>query len=409
MNILWVSHFLLFPEAGFGALQRSRNLLIELAQRHRVFLLSYYRNTDLTNLSDLEIARRDLERYCSQVELLYLPFDRTHKLRTGITAFFSGLPHSVALYRTKELMRRAVELVDTHQIDILHVDTLGLVDEVLGQLPVPVKTLTHHNVESQMMLRRAEKEPSLLKRSAFFLEAVKLRKYEQRACPSYDLNLMVSDLDESILRGHVPELQSTVIPNGVDCEYFSFSDRETATPSIIFTGGLDWYPNADAIRYFCTEVWPELKRRVPDITFDIIGRNASRDLKSFVTGLPGIRMHGYVPDVRPYIKQSKIFICPIRDGGGTRLKILDALAQGIPVIGTDIACEGLGVKHGEHVLYANTPKEFLTMIERLLSNDVLCQHLSVTGRRFIEQHYSFKAIGGMLSDTYERMFVKKKG
>lgn len=409
MNVLWASHFLLYPESGFGALQRSRNLLAELAKRHRVTLLSYYRDVDLQATPDVEEARRDLERMCDSVELAYLPFSQAQKIRSGIKSVFSGRPHSVALYRTEYLMRRAQMLVRTRAIDVVHVDTIGLMDDIVGALPVPVKSLTHHNVESHMMFRRAEKEPARFKRWAYSHEANKLRRYEQEVCTLYDLNLMVSELDESLLRQHVPQLRSAVIPNGVDCRYFAFAERATGARSLIFTGGLDWYPNADAIRFIGTEVWPKLRRRLPGAIFDIIGRNAPNDIKEMVHSSPGMRLHGYVPDVRPYIRDARIFLCPIRDGGGTRLKILDALAQGIPVVATQLACEGLGVKHGEQVLYAETPQDYVTMIDRLLSDDTLCHHLSVAGRRFVEQRYSFDAIGSRLSDTYQRMLEERKG
>ncbi len=409
MNILWVSHFLLFPETGFGALQRSRNLLIELAKRHRVTLLSYYRDVDLQAIPDIETARRDLEHVCEHVELLYLPFSIAHKVRTGIESMLSGRPHSVELYRTTQLMRRVEELVRTRRIDVLHVDTLGLLDDVIRTLPVPVKALTHHNVESQMMFRRAQNELVLFKRWAYFYEATRLRRYEQRVCPLYDLNLMVSELDAVILRKNVPQLRSAVVPNGVNCQFFSFAERPSASRALIFTGGLDWYPNADAIRFICAKVWSELRTRHPDATFDIIGRNPPSDIQHLVQSCPGVRLLGYVPDVRPYIRGARIFLCPIHDGGGTRLKILDALAQGVPIVGTQIACEGLGMKHGEHVLYAETPQECVTMIDRLLSDEALCRHLSVTGRRFVEQHYSFDVIGKHLSDTYQRMLEERKG
>jgi len=409
MNVLWVSHFLLFPESGFGALQRSRNLLIELAKRHQVTLLSYYRDVDLQATRDVEVARLDLERVCNHVELIHLPFSQVQKIKTGIQSVLFGRPHSVTLYRTTQLMQRADELVRTRGIDVVHVDTLGLMDDVIEKLPVRLKALTHHNVESHMMGRRAEKEPDPIKRWAYAHETAKLRRYEQRVCPQYDLNVMVSELDEMSLRRHIPHVQSVVIPNGVDCCYFAFAERTLESKSLIFTGGLDWYPNADAVRFMCLEIWPALRQRFPNLTLDIIGRNASNDLTRLVQTTPGVRLHGYVPDVRPYVRRAHMFVCPIRDGGGTRLKILDAMAQGIPIVATTIACEGLGMKHGEHVLYANTAQEYVMMIDRLLSDPALCSQLSLSGRRFVEEHYSFAKVGDKLSEIYQQALRAKKG
>ena len=326
----------------------------------------------------------------------------------AIKSLFSKLPYSICLYRSKDIEDEITNIINHNNIDIIHVDTIGLIDNILDRInSKTVKVLNHHNIESDMMLRRAQKEESYFKKSFLVLEARNLQKYEYSFCPKYDLNIVVSDLDNKRLLDINKNIRTATIENGVDCKYFEHYYRGTNNRGLIFAGSLDWYPNDDAMFYFCREVWPILKNRYRDLSLTIIGKNPSGRLCSVVAKEQNIFLKGYVPDVRPYIKQAKIFICPIRDGGGTRLKILDALAQGIPVVSTNVGCEGLNLKDGEHILIANTPAEFFKQITLLLSNDELCNQLSWNGRYYVEEHYSFSAIGNKLSNLYEQLKSEK--
>ncbi len=409
MRILWVSHFLLYPEAGLGALQRSRSLLLELCRRHEVHLVSSYRGIDTQFISDVRVARQDLRQYCQTVELVPHGLGWWKKCVAGGKALVARTPLSVSFHSSRALAARVLHLTRNYQIDLVHADTLGLIDAILDMIPAAVKVLNHHNLESHMMFKRAEREDHWLKKLLLFTEASRLRTYENHVCPRYDMNLVVSDLDQDRLRHQCPEARTFVIENSVDCRYYAYAPRDGADQRLIFAGALDWYPNADAMRYFCKDVWPRLKQRRSTLVMDVVGRNPPEDLRILIAAQKDIRLHGYVPDVRPYVQRAMVFVCPIRDGGGTRLKLLDALAQGIPVVATDIACEGLNLKPEEQVLLANTPDEFIRQIDRLLSDESLCQRLSVNGRHYVERAYSAASIGEKLSTLYERLVTEKKG
>ncbi len=408
MRILWVSHFLLYPENGFGALQRSRNLLLELCRRHEVHLVSLYRRVDTRFISDIGVAQQDLQQYCRTVELIPYGSSCWKKCMAGGKAFIASTPLSVSLYSSRALVARVLQLTRDYQIDLVHSDTLGLIDTILDRFPAAVKVLNHHNLESHMMFRRAETEHYRSKKFLFFKEASRLQTYENQVCRRYDMNLVVSDLDQDRLRHQNPEVRTSVIENSVDCRYYAYAPRDGAGQSLVFAGALDWYPNADAMRYFCQELWPSLKQRHSTLVMDVIGRNPPEDLRVLIAAQKDIRLHGYVSDVRPYVRRARVFVCPIRDGGGTRLKLLDALAQGIPVVATDIACEGLNLKHEEQVLLANTPDEFIRQIDRLLSDESLCHDLSVNGRKYVECTYSAVSVGEKLSTLYEHLVAEKR-
>jgi len=408
MKILWISHFLLYPEVGYGALQRSRNLLLELCKRHEVYLLSYYRAVDMQNISDINVAKLDLEQYCKKVILIkYSPDKYTYsKYIFMIKSIFSNIPYSIFLYRSKYLLRKTIDIVKTYHIDIVHADTMGLIEKSLDKIDA-VKVLNHHNIESDMMFRRARKEKNIIKKLLFYKEAYQLTKYENKYCPVYDFNIMVSDTDNEKLKKRNRQIKTHVITNGVDCEYFKHHFRNANSKGLIFTGQLDWYPNLDAVLFFCKEVWPILKTRFDGLTFTIIGKNPPVELVSYIKTEQNIILKGFVPDIRGYIREAKVFICPIRDGGGTRLKILDALAQGIPTVSTSIGCEGIGLYNGNEILIANNKEDFVREICLLLSDISLCEKLSRNGRNLIEKKYSFHSLGKEINDLYIKINKRK--
>ena len=401
MKILWVSHFLLYPETGYGALQRSRNLLLELSRRHEVFLVSYYRARDLEVGIDIESARKNLETFCREVILLPYPFDTfpANRYLALLKSLLLHLPYSTEMYCPKSLSETVVSAVKKFNIDVVHTDTIGLIESVLDRLPCR-KTLNHHNIESDMMFRRSEKESNVFKKVFFLFEARKLRSYEGKYCPRYDLNLLVSELDEERLLKIAKDIKTSVIENGFDCNYFPYTYRINRSQELLFVGSLDWYPNGDAMIFFCERIWPHLKRTYPDLKLTVIGKNPPDRLHMLVENEKDIDLKGFVKDVRPFVEKARVFICPIRDGGGTRLKLLDAFAQGIPVVSTKIGAEGLDAEDGKHILIADTEEAFIKQIERTLFDDDLCMQLSLNGRRFVEERYSYQAIGEKLSHLY---------
>jgi glycosyltransferase involved in cell wall biosynthesis len=401
MKILWISHFLLYPKTGYGALQRSRNLLVELSRRHDIFYLSYCRKVDLSSAWTIDQARIDLEAYCRKVVFVDYEPDRVPRYRLVLSSLLSGLPYSVRLYRSDALVQRAKEIIREHRIDLVHADTLGLAEPLL-EMEGPQMALTHHNVESQMMFRRAEKAPPL-QRLFFALEARRLKAYEQHYCGRYDLNLVVSETDRDRLQALLPGVSATVIENSADCHYYEHHLRSPESRGLLFIGPLHWYPNADALLYFCDHVWPHLVAAMPDLTLTVIGKEPPERLLQMAGRYKGIRLEGYVPDVRPFARKARAFICPIRDGGGTRLKILDAMSQGIPMVSTSIGCEGLRVTDNEHLLLADTPETFVRQTLRLLTDLELCNRLSQNARRWVEEHCSAEAVGARLSQSYERL------
>jgi glycosyltransferase involved in cell wall biosynthesis len=291
---------------------------------------------------------------------------------------------------------------EDYEIDLIHFDTISLAYYLPGFSGIP-KVLDHHNIESHMMLRRAEQESNFLKRFYFNLEGNKLLRYERRVCCEFDLHITCSSLDSSRLADIDSSLTIREVPNGVDIDYFYPQSGKEIDGHLVFAGGLGWYPNADAMRYFAVEIWPILKKRVPDIVMNVVGKNPSVLLTRLGEEDSNFRVHGFVDDVREYIASASVYVCPIRDGGGTKLKLLDAFAMGMATVAHPAACEGLEVTEGKNILLASTAEEFSAKIDVLIRDKELRKTLGLNARKLVVEKYSFKTIGQHLSDLYSQM------
>jgi glycosyltransferase involved in cell wall biosynthesis len=260
-----------------------------------------------------------------------------------------------------------------------------------------------------MMRRRAEKEPSRWKRLYFRREGEKLERLEREACPEVAMNLVVSGLDQTRLSEVVGQARIRVVDNGVDVRYFEPGESGGARDGgLVFAGGMNWYPNREAIHFFLREIWPALVADRPDRRVTIVGQDPPAELVA-ATRDPRVTAPGYVPDVRPYLEAASIYICPIRDGGGTRLKILDALAMAKPLVATRLAVEGLDLEEEVHYLRAEAPADFVRQIRRLEGDGALRTRLARAGRELVERRYAWDVIGEKLDHAYQEAIASVRG
>jgi glycosyltransferase involved in cell wall biosynthesis len=296
-------------------------------------------------------------------------------------------------------MRRLVR-EQARECDVVHLDSISLADYLddVGGRPT---LMTHHGAESYMIRRRISKEPSPIRKAFFLLEWLTLRRAERAACPRVGVNVVMSDLDRQIMQSIAPA-DYQVVENGVDVSLFA-PLPVVGGRSLIFAGRLDQYSNRDAILHFMDAAWPLLTARYPDARITIIGSNPPERLRQLATSDPRVTVTGFVPDVRPYFAEATAALCPIRDGGGTRIKVLDALAQGKPLIATTIGCEGLEVTPERDVLIGDTPDAFARQIGRVFDDEALRTQLSQQGRATVERIYSWDILGAKLASLYDRL------
>lgn len=398
MKLLWLTHAIPYPpKAGF--LSRTYNLLREVARHHEVDLISFIQEpwirTHFPTLEEgIEESKRALGSFCHKVT--FLPIDRVRvrwgKHRTALNALLSGKTYTATWLVSASAGRTIADQMGSNRYDLIHFDTIGLAPyrELIGDVPV---ILTHHNIESHMMMRRADNATNSAARAYFRLEARRLEALERLVAPAYATHLTCSELDTERLRRIAGGATVVTIPNGVDCDFFSAENASTRANSAVFVGTMNWYPNIDAMQFFLREIWPPLRIRVPNATMDIAGSNPPEDLIRLARSLPGVTVHGYLPDVRPLIDSAAVFVCPIRDGGGTKLKILDAFAMQKCVVAHPIACEGIDVTAGRDVVLARTPEEFASQISRLFHNERERVGIGTAARQLVEKNYSFRQVG----------------
>lgn len=377
-----------------GRALRTYNLIKHAAAEHEVHLLSFVQTPE--EVQGIEHMRT----VCASVQALPLYMSgRGALLGDVLREPFTRSPLLAVKYDTAPLRAAMARLMREHRFDVIHLDMLHLADHIGACAGVPV-VLMEHNVESVLFARRIEAESGWLKKLYFRYQLGKLQRYEAWACRQADHVIAVSDADADELRALCGHDRVTSIPNAVDTEFFRSQAVPQRANSLVFVGGLTWFPNADAIRYFCAEVLPLIAEQVPDVSLTVVGKSPSSGIERSVAENPRVKLTGLVDDVRPLIDEAACYVVPLRVGGGTRLKILDAMAMGKPLVSTSIGCEGLEVQDGRELLIADDPRRFADAVIRVLREPGVAGDLGANGRRLVTERYEWRVIARELMTVY---------
>jgi polysaccharide biosynthesis protein PslH len=401
MKVLWIGHNLAYPPKG-GALQRNYNLLRQAAAHAEVHFLAFDQQRTRPPHVQPDDCIKALKEFCASADWVPLsqPGGRFHRYMMAAQGLVSKDPYEVHWLRSRRLHAKLVGLFGLHRFDVVHFDTLGLAQYI----PLADKcgtVLNHHDVQAALMARRMERETNPVLRQYWRIETRKLRHAELRWGEKVDMNLVCSAEEAALLIGDKSPMRTTVVANGVDTAYFS-PRPDPGGQTLLFCGSLDMYPNQEAVKYFFEAIWPGLRSRHKDIEIYIVGRQPPEWLKARAGTDNRLHVTGFVDDVRSYFQKATICICPIREGGGTRLKILDSLAMGVPVIATSFACSGLNLRHDRDVIMSDNADEFGRQVEQLLDRADLRLRIGLAGRRMVEREYSWNVVGKNLVRAYER-------
>lgn len=383
MNILVVAARLCYPLDG-GAKIRAYHLLRALAERHNVTMLTYYGDR-----SEEKYFPHFKEMGVTLVPIYSSVVDSGIGLNAAGRAVLLGLPLTVAKYYS----RRMAEAIAAHLnngVDCIHCEHLHMFS-MIPRTDRPV-VLDAHNVESQIAERYASAEGNLLKKAVLAWNGRRMRQYETNAVRSSSLVLAVSEDDRNKFAEMASVQNCRVVENGVDIGYFApqpvANDR-----SLVFVGSMDWRPNNEGMLWFLDEIWPLIRQKAPDVSCVVVGKKPSGELMRLGRSLSGVTITGAVDDVRPYVARAALSIVPLRIGGGTRLKVLEAFAMSKAVVSTSLGCEGIACRHGEHILISDDAAGFADAAVRLLRDRSLNERLGANARRLVETHYSWGTIG----------------
>jgi len=400
-NLLFLAQIYPYPPTG-GVTLRTYNTLRQLVRQYDVTLLSFDRRRRPAEAEVPTSDRLDLEGLVG-VRVYKIPqyLSRRRLLSDHLRSVASRRVYTYYRLNSAPFLAEVRRTIARMEPDLVHVDSLDL-SAALRWLPMARTAVTHHNVESELLVRRATIETSVLKKRYFNMQGDLQLSEERTWCPRVALNVTVSDRDAEELKRRVGGGRFFTAPNGVDVEYFTPGGRPAEAQSgIVFVGGTTWFPNRDALEYFASELLPRLRRRLPrpDVTW--VGRATADEIRRYEA--LGIRMTGFVDDIRDYVRGAACFVMPFRVGGGTRLKLLDAWAMGKAVVSTTQGAEGVPAADGANMLIRDDPDEFVDAVVSVLGDAELRRKLGNAARALVETVYSWDVIGADLRQEYERM------
>jgi sugar transferase (PEP-CTERM/EpsH1 system associated) len=397
LNILFVSATIPYPAIDGGRI-RVLSLIQNLSKFNKITFLTYNSSDKdeqgIKYLRDIGIDIIDIKwNYNNTLSIMPSVFKQVLK----------GKPLTIAKYYSSATAKKINELLDTNSYDILHLEMLHAgqyITEISDRHNTKI-ILDQQNIDSLIWQRLVKTEKNLFRKLMLNWQYKSFLNIENKMSSMFDVCVCVSEEDAERLKSINPNIKTDVVPNGVDIDYFFPSETPENEKQIVFVGSMDWSPNEDAALYFCDQIFPLIKAKIPDIKFYIVGSNPTdRILK--LKGIEGIIVTGLVDDVRSYISQSAVFVVPLRIGGGTRLKILQALAMKKAIVSTSVGCEGLGLTHNEHLLINDNPDEFADSVIRLTKDKLLRHNLGENGRNLVQNQYDWKTISLKLDAVYRK-------
>src|SRR5262245_19787881 len=396
VHILWLKSDLLVPLDKGGKL-RTWHLMRHLARRHEITYLSF---------ADPGVRTQDIVEMGHVASRIVTV--RREEAPKGSLRFYTGvarhvidpLPYAVAKYRSDAYRSTLLKLLEEPPVDLIVCDFLVPAVNLPDRLPCPAVLFTH-NVEAEIWRRHTEQQTSAIRRWLYGLQHKRMLDFERGTLARFDAVLAVSEQDRQTIDQLYPgaaRRPAFVVPTGVDVSYFSQEESRTNRPRLIFTGSMDWLPNEDAMTFFCRDVLPIIRARVPDVELTISGREPTRGVRN-LAAQHGVVVTGRVDDIRPFVRDAAVYVVPLRIGGGTRLKIFEAMAMGKAVVSTAIGAEGLPVTNGRDIVIADEASAFADAVVRLMRDAAARRALEGAARKLVVEKYDWSAVATGFEDA----------
>jgi glycosyltransferase involved in cell wall biosynthesis len=405
-RLLFLAQCLPYPPHS-GVASRTFNILRQLQVEYDIDLVAFSHINHHPDRAGRDAACRALGGPAVVVaEPTPIPSQHStlRKIWDHLRSVISGRAYTYYQYDSRAFGARLRGVLRTRMPDLVHVDSLDL-HRWLPELPQVPIACTHHDIESDLLRRRARSLPQAALRHYMLLQADRVERLERELCPRLTLNVMMSGVDARKLQALAPGVATVVVPNGTDTDYFRPNGSDSVAGRVAFVGPTYSYPNRDAVEFLLQEIWPKVRGADDSTTLRLIGRCAPADRARY-DAEPGVTTLGYLPDVRPPLLQARCCVVPIRIGGGTRIKILDAWAMGKAVVSTSIGCEGLDAVDGENILIRDTPDAMAGALLQVLRDARLRSHLERNARRTATETYSWDVVGRLIRSAYDQLLSR---
>jgi len=405
VRILWLKTELLHPVDKGGKI-RTYNILKELKRDHFITYLA------LDDGSADLLAREQAQEYCH--ELVCVPHHQREKFSKGFYAellfnLASRFPYAIKKYESPSMRRQIIERANNGTFDVVICDFLAPSINVPRDLSCP-SILFQHNVEAMIWKRHFEVQGNPVKKIYLRQQWRKMQKFEKDTCRRFDSVIAVSKEDSEQMRKEYSVNALFEVPTGVDTDFFTPSGKEVIQPhNVVFTGSMDWLPNEDAIRYYTDQILPLIRRSLPDATLTVVGRNPNPGLVELSRKDTSIAVTGRVEDVRPYMERAAAYVVPLRIGGGTRLKIFEAMAMEKAIVSTSVGAEGLPVRNGQELFIADTPETFAAAVVDLLMNPPLARRMGQHARRTVCERFGWNGVAKRFAEICEATIRDHRG
>jgi glycosyltransferase involved in cell wall biosynthesis len=376
-----------------GGKTRSFNLLKSLSASHDIYLGAFIRD---------ESEKRHVEglrSFCQEVHVF--PRNRPWSARLLFRHLFSDRSFYEEVYWLNEAGAYFRKLFEDRGIDLAHLEC-SYVGKYQRFFPKGRRLMLEHNIEYRVFERYCAAEKRLWRRLLLWLEARRIRQSEQQVWREADVCGAVSEVDRAEILRVAPHKPVWVIPNGAAAPEPTRPVVEAAAGKLLLTGNFKFFANIDAANFLCQDILPRIRQQVPDVELMLVGSGANEGLKQ-VAGTPGVKIVDWVPELDPYFSTAAVYVCPLRIGSGTKLKLLEALVRGKAIVATRVAAEGIDVEDGTHLLLADSADEFARQVCRLLADRGLGDHLGRAAAELAQRKYSWKLIAEELVRAYRSM------
>lgn len=398
MRILLTLPGVLFP-ADTGGKIRSLNIFSRLAKRLEIHAVSFADPArDEAGISEMKAL------FAS-----YTPVFRNEARKYSASFYaellanqFSDWPYFLSKCNRPALRQAVEELVRRKRFDLIFCDFLHTAAP-LRELTARPRIVFEHNVEFLLRKRKWEEAEQHSRRFVYSAEWKKTRRIEADVCRSFDHVITVSEDDQRTLEREFGITHTSTIPTGVDTDFFHPTTDRLEPGRLVFVGSMDWDPNEDGVAWFLREVYPRIRQEVPHASFSIVGRSPSSRLCAMAKKEASVELTGWVRDVRPYVAQAEVVVVPLRIGGGTRIKIPEAMAMAKAVVSTPIGAEGLPFNNGREIQIAERPEQFAGVVVELLNNTALRNSIAAAARDEVANHHGWEAVIERVEEILERV------